>query len=175
LIAGSPEEIPFDFQYQLDVNYAVGRLDFETPEEYQRYARSVIRAEAGNTSRERSVALFEPVHPGDQMTAVMAEVLVRPVFEELEAKWPNWKVTALIGAEATKARLGGLMGGDETPALLFVSGHGMGLFSERNRPSSSPFRAACSARIGRDKRRRISPAITCILSRTFRRRPKSTA
>src|SRR5262249_58177463 len=38
LLVGGPDLIPFDFQYLLGVEYAVGRLAFDAAGDYERYA-----------------------------------------------------------------------------------------------------------------------------------------
>ncbi len=59
LLAGDPAAIPYDLQNALNVEYAVGRLSFETVEEYRRYADSLIRHEtAAEAEREKTAVFF---------------------------------------------------------------------------------------------------------------------
>ena len=51
LVVGSPERIPFEFQYLLDVEYAVGRLHFDDASRYSQYAISVVDYETARTGR----------------------------------------------------------------------------------------------------------------------------
>lgn len=127
LLVGGPDAIPFELQHQLDVQYAVGRVGFDTPEEYARYAEGVVAAETGAApSRPHRASVFAASIPGDLATGQMAEHLARPLATALAEGRPEGTVTAAIGAEATKAQLQRFLGGDETPGVLFTATHGMG-------------------------------------------------
>lgn len=127
LIVGSPTEIPFSFQYQLDVTYAVGRIHFDTAEEYARYARAVVAAETEAPRRGKEVAFFAVRNPDDGATKLSREQLVEPLANALEAnkRLPGWSYKRHYDDRASKATLGGLMGGAQTPALLFTASHGI--------------------------------------------------
>ncbi len=125
LIVGSPKAIPYRFQSQLDVQYAVGRLHFDTLQEYANYAASVKAAETGAVKLSRDVAFFGVANEGDQATQLSADQLVRPLGEKLKAFAEGWNINTFMAEQAKKAQLMQLLGGDQTPALLFSASHGM--------------------------------------------------
>ncbi len=129
LIVGSPEEIPFDFQYQLDVQFSVGRIYFDTVQEYANYARSVVTAESGKVKLPRRASFFGVMNSDDKATNLSGVHLVKPLFEKMgqenDKKKLGWQMESFIGEQATHAQLQNLLGGGQTPALLFTASHGM--------------------------------------------------
>jgi hypothetical protein len=127
LIVGSPEEIPFHFQYQLDVQYAVGRIDFgDDLSAYTNYAASVVAAETGGAAFPRKATFFGVSYPGDRATELSADHLVKPLYEYVHQRCGDgWKIGRVLPEDAKKAKLKALLGGDEKPALLFAASHGM--------------------------------------------------
>jgi hypothetical protein len=137
LLVGSPEEIPYEFQYQLDVMRGVGRLDFgDDIASYARYAQNVVLAERGDIKLPKQMAFFGVENPGDKATQLSAKYLLEPIWEDLQHRESqkagvplkfNWQFEQFLKKEATKSQLKKLLGADpqKTPALLLTASHGM--------------------------------------------------
>jgi hypothetical protein len=125
LLVGSPDCISFSLQYQLDVQYAVGRVHFDTPAEYAQYAQNVVDAETGPSPAPAGsrVHIFGTRNPGDLSTALSASRLAQPLVKDLQGMT---EIGADIGEAATKRRLAELLNGGRRVDLLFTATHGIG-------------------------------------------------
>ena len=82
LIVGSPEEIPFEFQYLLDAYWSVGRLHFDTPAEYRAYAEGVIAYETARTVPHRKhVAVFSVRTPATARPPCCIDQVAMPLVQ----------------------------------------------------------------------------------------------
>src|SRR6266849_2898222 len=82
LIVGPPDEIPFEFQYALDLYWAVGRLWFPTAGEFRQYADSVIRYETMPVvPTSRQMAVFATCHDFDTATQLFSSQVAEPLVQ----------------------------------------------------------------------------------------------
>ncbi|HTP08152.1 MAG TPA: hypothetical protein VMP08_07875 [Anaerolineae bacterium] len=125
LIVGDPETIPYRFQNQLDVQYAVGRIHFDTLDEYAAYARSVVQAETGGLSLAKQATFFGVRTPDDQATMMSADHMIKPLSAKIGGQ-SGWQINTLLEAQATKANLASLINSGQTPTFLYTASHGMG-------------------------------------------------
>jgi hypothetical protein len=141
MLVGGPETIPFDVQFLLNVDYAVGRLAFDRVEDYARYANAVVAYEkAEQVANSREVVFWGTQHDADGATQLSSESLIRPLFEGIPAEGSSprnppmtekfkFRARCLRGeGQATKANLLELLHSraQAPPSLLFTASHGMG-------------------------------------------------
>jgi hypothetical protein len=133
LMVGSPPRIPFEFQAQFDLQWAVGRLHFDKVADYASYAQNVVEYEQGaGPAQQRQAAVWMPRNPGDLATPMLAGAVGADFLGQGDApplgQRQRFKVTPFIGdGQATKARLtdifrGNIDGG--APAIVFTGSHG---------------------------------------------------
>jgi hypothetical protein len=141
LLAGSADKIPIEFGHLLDVEYCVGRLDFDTTEAYSRYVENVIRYEtAADVPNRREVVFWGPQHVNDAPTLLSSQFLVKPLAQGdpdkptilqrvSERSGKAWTARYFTPVESTKANLLSALrrdAGTLPPALLFTASHGLG-------------------------------------------------
>jgi hypothetical protein len=126
LILGDPQRIPFGFQMALQAGAAVGRVHFDTAEEYRAYFRKLLARRPGI----RGLDIFAPCH--DEATEIAAAQFAIPL-----ADWAGRKrlaCRALIdarGARKRATRAGFEALGQTGERILFATGHGF--FEPRSR------------------------------------------
>ena len=139
LIVGSPERIPFSFQFDLSAQWLVGRLYFDDIADYGRYAAHVIAQEIdpANTTapplpvQPAQTAVWITSNQGDVATTMLANA-VSGDFQATDgiAQAPlgqDWGfgVDFSLRDDATKARLLDILTGTRGAAsILFTGSHG---------------------------------------------------
>jgi hypothetical protein len=143
LLVGGPERISFGLQAILGTLASVGRLDFDQPQELERYVAKVLRLERADAPATRAETLwFAPGGEHGQATELAERLMVRPLC--------NWTRTQhrletrlITGAEATKEELLAALA-SARPALVYTAGHGLA-------PPQAPL----------DAQRRLAGGICC--------------
>jgi hypothetical protein len=138
LLVGPPSEIPFEFQHVLGVEYAVGRLDFDTAADFGHYARSVVAYEQRDTvPNAKEIVFWAPRHAGDPATSLTAAGLIDPLARGLEGvhgplgraihSEVGYARTLYCGDDATRGRLLEVLRAPRPPAVLFAASHGLAI------------------------------------------------
>jgi hypothetical protein len=122
MIVGPPDRIPFQFQQQLDIGYAVGRLHFDNVDDYARYALGVLDAELATQPAEKLLAIASPRISGDAHTELMSLDLIEPLRREA-SEMPPWMAKSWPGGSVTKEDVTELLRHTPVPALLMMAGH----------------------------------------------------
>ncbi len=124
LLVGPPTGIPFSVQQGLGVQHAVGRLDFESLDDYRSYAANVVVRERMREARQRRIGVFGPRY--DDITRQSNEYLLRPLAHVL-AKLEDWRVEEFLGPRAHRQCHLDLLTGESPPAFLLSVCHGRAL------------------------------------------------
>ncbi len=136
---GDTTSIPFDFQYELDMFWGVGRLCFTDTtnqhilDAYTAYAEQVVACEQqeSNPPYQPQALFFGTLHDTDLATQQSMQQLIQPLTDDANALVRRWGFDQqlLLARDATRANLEralcGKIAGDR-PTLLFSATHGVG-------------------------------------------------
>ena len=134
LIVGSPDRISFEFQYLLDMYWNVGRVHFDTADEYRAYADSVVDYEtSARVPHRKHAAMWVTKNDGDRPTGLLHDTIAVPLATGAPgvralAGFKGFELSTIFGESATKAALVELLSGRASggaPAFLFTGSHGV--------------------------------------------------
>lgn len=128
LIIGPPASVPFGLQLRLCTMAAVGRICFDTSDQYRDYLTKLRQKPATTT---RNVVVFAPNHDGP--TSYSARFMARPLLDEINSHTkassgtPSKTVDLIDTPDTWRATKAGLHGAvsDFQPAMVYAAGHGL--------------------------------------------------
>jgi Peptidase family C25 len=140
LIVGPPDLVPFEFQYLLGVDYAVGRLAFDAVADYGRYVSSLLDYEGGgDVPNAKEVVYWGTQHTGDGATRLSSTLLIGPLangdpnaagaLKKPVHSENGFGCEKLLADDATRDALLAALHKQKPPALLFTASHGMSVNS----------------------------------------------
>jgi hypothetical protein len=126
LLAGSPKDIPWEFQYTLNLSRCVGRLDLPEAGLWN-YVKALQSDWAGSVCRRDRPVIWATDGGANDITQVMRRALADPLratfADDPEVRSAGGKLTYLAGAAATWANLVGALQ-SQAPALIVTTSHG---------------------------------------------------
>ncbi len=135
LLAGSPDEIPFDFQFELGTQFAIGRICFDEAEDYAAYAQHLKDAEATALPEVPKITFFGVENPDDELSRWSVKKLTRPLAAAVASGQSDWRVETILSQEAAKARLVATLA-EGPPSVLFTASHGLRFGPDNSRQNT---------------------------------------
>jgi hypothetical protein len=125
LIAGGPDQVPFKFQSILDGVASVGRVQFDTLDDLDRYVKKIIRIEAApDPLVDKEVVIFATDQGPDDATYYSQKYMAQPIIRHIRDEL-NFKTHNILGPEATRKNLLQTLV-SRKPALVYTASHGLG-------------------------------------------------
>ena len=122
LICATPEEIPWQFQYQLNMTHAVGRLDL-TPGGLKNYVRALL-VDWRNAEADSSSPIVWAAENNDEITRLMRAAIAQRIFAEMKKDEDlTDKARLMVGGEATCENLIAALE-EAAPGLIITTSHG---------------------------------------------------
>lgn len=129
MIVGGADQIPFRFQSILDTVANVGRVAFESLDDFKTYVDKLIRIEtAGEPIVTRDALLFAPDPGLPDPTYFSREYMVQPLNEYIRDDL-GFGSQMIIGDKADKTNLDAALRANN-PALVYTASHGLGATSQ---------------------------------------------
>jgi hypothetical protein len=149
LIVAKPTEIPFEFQFGLDLNWGVGRLWFDDEDDFGRYAESVVAYESAKSlPNTREFVVFAPQNGKDEAMNLLCQSLANPMVapDNPFGAAEKFRTRGFIGDTARVGTLDAILRGKAeggSPAMLFTGSHGMCFLSGDERQAAGQGAIVC--------------------------------